>query len=95
MHCYVYKGDKTDDRFLFLGQEYDPEEACDFLPSELLTMMGALSFVVEFELDSNRKLPQADAKQVMSDIAEKGFYLQMPQKDMAAEEAAYFGQYAH
>lgn len=95
MQCYVYKGDKTDDRFLFLAQEYDPQIPFDFLPKELLAMMGELALVVEFELESDRKLPQADAKQVISDLQEQGFYLQMPKKDMAAEESAYFGQYAH
>jgi len=90
MHCYVYKGDKKEDHFLFLDQEYDSQDANNALPSGLLNMLGTLKLVVEFELDHTRELAQADAKQVLADIADQGFYLQMPKKDMAAEEAAYF-----
>lgn len=90
MHCYVYKGDKKEDHFLFLDQEYNAQKPASNLPAGLISMLGELHLVVEFELDDQRELPQADAKQVLVDIAEQGFYLQMPKKDMAAEEAAYF-----
>jgi uncharacterized protein YcgL (UPF0745 family) len=90
MNCYVYKGTKKDDYYLFLPQEYDHTKPPADLPPVILTMLGELSLVVEVELTPERKLPQADSRQVLSDIAEQGFYLQMPKKDMRAEEARYF-----
>lgn len=90
MHCYVYKGDKKDDHYLYLDYEFSADKLAEGFPMAILSMMGDLSLIVEFELDAGRKLPQADAEHVMSDIASQGFYLQMPKKDMLAEENVYF-----
>lgn len=86
MQCYVYKGENHDDHYLYLNRELDSAE----IPPALLTMLGDLHLVLEFQLDAARKLPQADAEQVMQDIQEQGFYLQMPRKDMRAEEDRLF-----
>lgn len=90
MHCYVYKGDRQPDYYLYLDQEFSALDLSDGFPTAILDLMGELSLVVEFELDAARKLPQAEATQVMNDIAEQGFYLQMPKKDMRAVEERFF-----
>lgn len=90
MHCYVYKGDKKDDHYLYLSNEFDQGALPDDFPLAILSLMGELSLVIEFDLDAARKLPQADAEHVLADITSHGFYLQMPKKDMAALEDAYF-----
>lgn len=89
MHCYVYKGENREDHYLYLSDEIVSEESPD-IPDALLTLLGELSFVIEFDLDVDRKLPQADAKQVIQDILGQGYYLQMPKKDMRAEEDRLF-----
>ena len=86
MRCYVYKGDKRDDHYLYLDRAIEDAD----VPQALLSILGELSKVIQFDLHSDRQLPQADAEQVMQDISEQGFYLQMPKKDMHAEEAEYF-----
>jgi len=86
MQVYVYKGENRDDHYLFL----DRKVADSQVPESLLTMLGELSLIVEFDLTTERKLPQADAEQVRSDILQNGFYLQMPKKDMRAEEDRVF-----
>ena len=78
IYCYVYKGSNKEDHYLYLPQEFSANDLPPNLPSSLLTLLGELSLVVEFELSNDRKLPQADPKQVRSDIAKHGFYLQMP-----------------
>lgn len=88
MYCYVYKGIHKPDHYLYLQQELGAAETC--LPDALLTMLGELSLVVEFELHADRNLPQVDAAQVLADIKAQGFYLQMPKKDMRAEEDRLF-----
>ena len=45
---------------------------------ELATQFGTPQFVMELELDPERKLARADAKQVISDLESQGFHLQMP-----------------
>jgi len=87
--CFVYKGDKKPDHYLYLPEELYDVSAVD-LPAALLTMLGELSLVLEFNLGSGRKLAQADAEHVLNDIRDQGFYLQMPKKDMVAEENAWF-----
>ncbi|GAA6140082.1 YcgL domain-containing protein [Arenicella sp. 4NH20-0111] len=90
MQCYVYKGDRKEDHFVYLNEELDAEAPDQSLPAAILTLMGELSFVLEFDLTPDRQLPQADAVQVLADIEEQGFYLQMPKKDMRAEEDRLF-----
>ena len=90
MQCYVYKGDKKEDHYLFLSQEFDANEPPAELPNAILNLMGDLSLVIDFDLEPTRNLQQADAKQVIADIQSQGFYLQMPKQDMAALEDQYF-----
>ncbi|RBP52675.1 YcgL domain-containing protein [Arenicella xantha] len=90
MNCYVYKGAKKDDYYLFLPDEFEESAPPAALPEVILQLLGELSLVVEVELTADRKLPQADVSQVIGDIQSQGFYLQMPKKDMRAEEAQYF-----
>ena len=89
MICYVYKGQKVSDHYLYLAEELDENKLAE-LPTGLLTMLGELRLVIEFELNTQRQLPQADAVQVIRDIKQQGFYLQMPKKDMRAEEDRLF-----
>jgi len=90
MHCYVYKGDKKDDYYLYLPSEFDAEKDDCSVPDAILSLLGELSFVVEFDLTKDRKLPQADAEHALENIQSQGFYLQMPKKDMRALENEYF-----
>ena len=89
MHCYVYKGERRDDHYLYLSDEIVSDQKPD-IPEALLSLMGELSFVIKFDLSADQELPQADAKQVMQDILDQGYYLQMPKKDMQAEEDRLF-----
>jgi uncharacterized protein YcgL (UPF0745 family) len=86
MNCYVYKGDKKEDFYLYLNHEFDHEALPSSFPKAILVLMGELKLVLEFELDHKRKLQQAETEQVISDIEQQGFYLQMPKKDMRALE---------
>jgi len=90
MYCYVYKGQNKDNHYLYLAQEFAADKLPADFPTSLLTMLGDLSLVVEFELNDERKLPQADPQQIKRDIVAHGFYLQMPKKDMALMEDQYF-----
>ncbi|GHA07154.1 YcgL domain-containing protein [Arenicella chitinivorans] len=88
--CFVYKGDRKDDHYLYLPHEITESTPPEDVPPVVLNLLGELSLVIEFELSVDRHLAQADVKQVLADIEAQGFYLQMPKRDMLAEEAAYF-----
>lgn len=61
------------------------------LPNELLTILGELSFVTEFELHPERYLQQSDPQKVLAALESQGFYLQVPKESSAELEERYFG----
>ena len=70
----VFKSLKKLDTYLYVDKLQNFEE----LPSGLRDSFGQYELVLEIELSPERKLARADASQVLSDIALKGFYLQLP-----------------
>ena len=54
------------------------QEGLSRVPEVLLKQFGKPEPIMLLHLDGNRKLARADAAQVVADIGEKGFYLQMP-----------------
>lgn len=77
MKCFIYKSSKKDQLYLYLPKKDDFEA----VPPILRDTMGQPEFVMELELDAERKLARANATDVLAGLEEKGFYLQMPPKD--------------
>lgn len=76
MHCIVYKSLRQFDYYLFV----DREDAFSRVPEGLKILLGTLEKVMEVELDSARTLAQADVEEVMKQVLEQGYYLQMPKR---------------
>ncbi len=76
LDCYVYKGKREPDTYLFVGQEDD----CSRVPEALLNMLGKLERVMTLELTREKKLARCEAATVLKSIEEQGFYLQLPPK---------------
>ena len=74
MKCYVYKSIIKADTYLFIDQK----DAFHKIPDQLLKLFGNPKFVLEFDLTKNRKLAIADAKQVLANMEEQDYYLQIP-----------------
>ena len=74
--CDIFKGSKKEEAYLYVARD----EGVALVPLELLDRLGELELVTTIMLDRTRKLARADACRVMSDIHEKGFYLQLPPK---------------
>jgi hypothetical protein len=83
MQCFVYKGSKKEGLYLYLATRDD----FSAVPQPLLDRFGALEFALEFELNENRKLSRENPAEVMKNLTEHGFHLQMPetQKSLLAE----------
>lgn len=74
MTCAVYKGQKRADTYLYLPAG----DAFDRVPGALLKQLGELVHVMDLELTPERKLARADPTAVMKNLAEFGYYLQLP-----------------
>ena len=72
--CDVYKTDKKQEMYLYVARE----DGLERLPEPLLQQFGKPILVTTLVLTENKKLARADVRQVMANIADKGFYLQLP-----------------
>lgn len=74
MHSVIYKSKRKPDTYIYV------EKAGDFtrVPQELLVHLGDLALVMELELTPDRKLVRAQAPDVMWQLLEQGYYLQLP-----------------
>jgi hypothetical protein len=70
----VFRSSRVDGMYLFV----DAGERLDRVPSALLTRFGRPVEVMTLELDAARTLARANAVDVLTAIAERGFHLQLP-----------------
>jgi len=76
MQCAIYKGKKKTDHYLYIEKEDDFSR----VPQALLDILGHLELVISLKLSTERQLAQADVSDVMRQLAEQGYYFQMPPK---------------
>ncbi len=74
MHCHVYASDKRQQTYVWLARR----DHFDVLPAALAQRLGALRFVLDVQLDGERNLPNANAAQVLQQLRNEGWYLQLP-----------------
>lgn len=77
VHCVIYKSPKRDLMYLFVPEE---DEFSD-VPQEVLKYFGEPQKVMALELTPDKALAQSDPAEVIANLAEKGFHIQMPPKD--------------
>jgi len=78
MKCAVYRSNKKDMTYLYLPEEDDMER----VPEALLKLISPVERVLEFDLTPERTLAQEDAAEVIKQIKEQGWFLQMPRQDL-------------
>lgn len=74
MNCFVYRSEKKQGMFLYLSEKDD--FSC--VPESLLKLLGETTYSFEFDLSQDRKLVKVEAKEVMKNMSENGYFLQMP-----------------
>lgn len=74
MKCYVYRSNRKQDTYVYLPKKDDFEE----IPDVLMKVFGEPEYALEFDLTADRKLAQENAQEVLENIQERGFHLQMP-----------------
>jgi uncharacterized protein YcgL (UPF0745 family) len=77
MHCFVYASQRKADTFLWLAQR----DNFEVLPATLVMMLGDLRFVLEVELQPERRLPRENVEAVLENLRTQGWYLQLPPQE--------------
>lgn len=70
----VYKSTRKTEMYLYV----DKARGLEDIPEPLMKQFGEPEEVMLLMLSPDRKLARADAAEVLAEIDEKGFYLQMP-----------------
>ncbi len=74
LNCWIYRSSRKNEMYLYLSAE----EGFDAVPDSLLSLFGEPVPVMELELSPARSLAREDVSQVMKNLQERGFHLQMP-----------------
>lgn len=72
--CEIYKSSRKEELYLYV----DKRQGLSDVPEALLEHFGTPLPVTTMLLTADKRLARAEASDVMAQIAEKGFYLQMP-----------------
>jgi uncharacterized protein YcgL (UPF0745 family) len=72
--CIVYRASRKDEMYLYVHKDRKLED----IPEALRALTGRLEPVMELELSDRRPLARVDVAQVMRQLADQGFFLQMP-----------------
>jgi len=75
MNCSIYKSPKKQDLYLYVARQ----DGLSRLPEALLSYFGTPELVLELDLTADRKLAREDPVEVLKNLQEKGFHLQMPE----------------
>lgn len=79
MHAYVYKSQRKQDTYVYLAVRDD----FNAVPDALKATLAPFAFVLDVALTRERRLPLADVAQVIANLAERGFHLQLPPPPVA------------
>ncbi|MDH3342211.1 MAG: YcgL domain-containing protein [Gammaproteobacteria bacterium] len=74
MQCYIYRCSRKPDMYIYLAEEDDFSK----VPKEIFNSLGIISFAMELEINSERKLARENPDKVMENLKENGFHLQLP-----------------
>lgn len=77
MYCAIYKSSKKQDTYLYVAAKGDFAA----VPEGLLKLLGEPVYVMELELSPQRKLAREDVAEVMRNLQERGWHLQMPEQE--------------
>lgn len=72
--AYIYRSSKKEELYLFLAKEDDFE--C--VPPEVMKAFGAPHKAMELEVTPKMKMARSKPAEVLANLKERGFHLQMP-----------------
>lgn len=72
--CWIFRSGRHREMYLYL----DREDGFDRLPEALREHFGPPTLVMQLPLDRNRRLAREDVMQVMANLRDQGYHLQLP-----------------
>ncbi|NRB40696.1 MAG: YcgL domain-containing protein [Pseudomonadales bacterium] len=75
--CSIYRSSRKEGMYLYVAKT----DGLKKVPEALKELFGTAKLAMTMLLGEDKKLARVDAQDVLSGIAEKGFYLQMPPAD--------------
>ena len=81
MLCHIYRSNLKLDTYLYLLDKDD----FSIIPQELLRVFGPPEFSFSFDLTEERKLAKEDAAEVLENLTQRGYHLQL-QDDILVEQ---------
>jgi uncharacterized protein YcgL (UPF0745 family) len=81
MLCHIYRSNRKFDTYLYLVEKDD----FSIIPPELLRVFGEPEFSFSFDLKPDRKLAREEASEVLENLQEQGYHLQL-QDDILVEQ---------
>ena len=87
MEAHVYKSQKRADTYVFVAER----DGIARLPAPLQARLSPFAFVMTLQIDPDRRLAQAHAPEVMAQLADRGWYLQLPPSPAADPLAGDWG----
>lgn len=77
MQCAIYKSRRKADTYLYVATRDDFSR----IPEALLKLIGEPVHVMDLELHPERKLALEDTAEVLRNLEERGWHLQMPRRE--------------
>lgn len=79
--CHIYRSSRQVDTYLYLLERDD----FDAVPAELLQAFGRPEFCFELELTPDRRLAKEDPAEVLANLRQQGYHLQV-RDDLTIEQ---------
>jgi uncharacterized protein YcgL (UPF0745 family) len=73
MLCHIYRSNRKFDTYLYLVEKDD----FSVVPDDLLRIFGPPEFSFSFDLQSPRKLAREEASEVLENLQQQGYHLQL------------------
>jgi uncharacterized protein YcgL (UPF0745 family) len=81
MLCHIYRSNRKLDTYLYLVDKDD----FSIIPEDLLRIFGPPEFSFSFDLTGERELAREDAGEVLENLENQGYHLQL-QDDILVEQ---------
>ena len=81
MNCSVFRSNRREYTYIYL----QAGRAFEDLPAALQAAFGTPEFVIDLDLSPERELASEDVNQVMQNLADNGFHLQLPPGDQIGD----------
>ena len=73
MFCHIYRSNRKFDTYLYLVEKDDFSD----IPADLLRVFGPPEFSFSFDLKADRKLAREETGEVLENLQEQGYHLQL------------------